>query len=59
MVLFATPALWQYAYARESSTPDPDSLFMLMHAISPNVQGTVPVPKTGAAGSAPRDTEGK
>jgi hypothetical protein len=39
MVLFATPALWQYAYARESSTPDPDSLFMLMHAISPNAGG--------------------
>jgi hypothetical protein len=35
IVLFATPALWQYAFARESSEDvSPDALFTLMHALS-------------------------
>ncbi|HET8746184.1 MAG TPA: hypothetical protein VFM98_11310 [Ramlibacter sp.] len=35
IVLFATPALWQYAFARESSDDSaPDALYTLMHALS-------------------------
>jgi hypothetical protein len=33
IVLFSTPALWEYAYARESSG-SPDPLYTLMHALS-------------------------
>jgi hypothetical protein len=32
LVLFATPPLWQYAYAREHMGEDGDPLFALMHA---------------------------
>lgn len=34
IVLFSTPALWQYAYAREYSSAQPDPLFTLIHALS-------------------------
>jgi hypothetical protein len=35
IVLFSTPAMWQYAFARESSEDAaPDALFTLMHALS-------------------------
>lgn len=35
IVLFATRALWQYAYAREAGDAQPDPLFTLMHALQP------------------------
>ena len=35
IVLFSTRALWQYAYARETSDAQPDQLFTLMHALQP------------------------
>ena len=35
IVLFSTPAMWQYAFARESSEDAaPDALYTLMHALS-------------------------
>jgi hypothetical protein len=34
IVLFSTPALWEYAYARESGGASPDPLYTLMHALS-------------------------
>jgi hypothetical protein len=34
IVLFSTPALWEYAYARESGSGSPDPLYTLMHALS-------------------------
>jgi len=36
IVLIATPALWQYAFARENGFHSPDALFTLLHAMSPN-----------------------
>jgi hypothetical protein len=35
IVLFSTPALWQYAYARETGDAQPDQLFTLLHALQP------------------------
>jgi hypothetical protein len=33
IVLFATPALWQYAFAREAGDARPDALYTLLHAL--------------------------
>jgi len=33
IVLFSTPALWQYASARETSEAQPDPLYTLLHAL--------------------------
>lgn len=35
IVLFSSPALWQYAFARETGSSQPDPLFTLMHALQP------------------------
>jgi hypothetical protein len=35
VVLFSTPLLWQYAYARETGYSQPDPLFTLLHALQP------------------------
>jgi hypothetical protein len=35
IVLFSSPALWQYAYARETGFSRPDPLFTLLHALQP------------------------
>lgn len=34
IVLFSTAALWEFAYARESTRSSPDPLYTLMHALS-------------------------
>ena len=36
VVLFSTPALWEYAYAREHSHEGGDPLFAVMHARPPS-----------------------
>jgi hypothetical protein len=38
IVLFSTPALWQYAYARETGFSQPDPLFTLLHALQPKAR---------------------
>jgi hypothetical protein len=42
IVLFVTPALWQYAYAREDGPSQPDSLFTLIHDLSPKKKSRIP-----------------
>jgi hypothetical protein len=42
IVLFATPELWQYAFARENGFHRPDALFTLLHAMSPKKRLRVP-----------------
>jgi hypothetical protein len=35
ILLFSSPALWQYAFARETGSSQPDPLFTLLHALQP------------------------
>jgi hypothetical protein len=38
VVLFSSPELWQYAYAREEGSARPDPLFTLLHALQPKAR---------------------